>query len=467
MMLHFRHVLAMWGRRFCLALAAILAGAGMARAQTVVDCTSNSGALSNTIFSSGQSYEVQGTCIGHVQVLRGAVLVAIGPAPGGGEIQGTLFVAGAQFSLSNITVDGTGADTSENSGTGILNLADGTSFNNVVVQNFVSGRGVDVDGGNFQMDGGEIIGITDCAIFINSATVVDLSGNVEITGNSLSVDGNAQGGLCVENGGTVKISGANIHGNGGGPAIAAIGGSVIAISGTFSSPANDPTTAKPFTTPAIVVQQGKLTFYGGTVTGGGNASAIYAAPGSSIQMQGATVTDNDANDPTILVANGSALVSLGGNTISNTASGGTAISVTNGSSFQQRLEAALGTYIGNAAQADTITGAGIAEIESSMELGTGASAASTWNGSIDAAQNSSVRMDGGITVNGSVTLAQASNGFFNLGNTGSNVVTGGVLCPFSTNQAAHVTGSAKTVQLSPGGAIAVTFGTAANDCLSF
>jgi hypothetical protein len=384
-----------------------------------------------------------------------------------GKIQGTVTINGSFVTLSSLTIDGTGAT----SDAMIIDDARAVTLNNVIVQNFTPALGIVLsDGAPLTIDGGEITGMANCALLVNGTfgpSSAILTGNVQITGNSLSFDGNDQGGVCVNKGGVVTVQSATLENNGGGPAITVTAGTLSMSSGTVSSPALDPTTSNPFTFPAVVAQEGKLLFFGGTVTGGGNASAIYAAPGSSIQMQGTTVTDNDANDATILVADGSSLASLGGNTISNTASGGTAISVTNGSSFHQRLEAVLGTNIGNTAQADTITGAGIAEIESNIELGTGASAASTWNGSIDAAQNSSIRMDGGITVNGSVTLAQASNGFFNLGNTGSNVVTGGVLCPFSTNQAAHVTGSATTVQLTQGGAIAVTFGTAANNCLRF
>ena len=78
---------------------------------------------------------------------------------------------------------------------------------------------------------------------------------------------------------------------------------------------------------------------------------------------------------------------------------------------------------------DTITGNGSVQIESNMELGTGGTTPSSWTGIITVAQNSSLRMDGGITVTGAVKLTQASNGFFNISNGGQNIVTGGVSCP--------------------------------------
>ncbi len=81
-------------------------------------------------------------------------------------------------------------------------------------------------------------------------------------------------------------------------------------------------------------------------------------------------------------------------------------------------------------------------------------------------QNSAFRMDGGMAISGAVTLQQGSNGFFNNGAGGLNVVSGGVTCPWTTNAAAHVSAPQK-VLLSPSGPQAATIGTVSPDCLTF
>jgi hypothetical protein len=128
-----------------------------------------------------------------------------------------------------------------------------------------------------------------------------------------------------------------------------------------------------------------------------------------------TVTQSDATttDATIFLEDGSVCVSVGGNTITNSASGGVAVAVANASTFRQKIETLLGVPIA----ADTITGKGLVEIESNIELGTGASAPSTWNGNIQVAQNSSLS----VAVGGAVvsSAAGASNAYAPLGSGGT------------------------------------------------
>ena len=213
--------------------------------------------------------------------------------------------------------------------------------------------------------------------------------------------------------------------------------------------------------PVVVVRRGSYDVSNDTITGTGHSNAIFATPGSAIMMQGTTVTQSDAADATVLVADGSTLLSLGGNHIANNATNGIAVSVTNASTFRQRNESGLLIPLA----ADTIAGAGSVQIESNMELGTGATPTS-WTGAIAVAQNSSLRMDGGITVSSTVKLTQASNGFFNVSNTGENIVTGGVTCPATTNPSSHVAGNT-VVLLAHLGASAVTIGNTPPNCLGF
>ncbi len=71
---------------------------------------------------------------------------------------------------------------------------------------------------------------------------------------------------------------------------------------------------------------------------------------------------------------------------------------------------------------------------STVDLGTGiqnSSPSITWTtgaGSISVAQNSSLRLQGGVQINGAIVLGQGSNGFFVELAGGTNAVSGGVSC---------------------------------------
>jgi hypothetical protein len=441
---------------------ALILSAGAVLAQTVVDCTSVPGALV-TFFSGtvtpGTTVQVEGNCTGEVFINN--TTITIEQAGGGGTIEGGLFITGSSVYLVSITLDGTGAD---NRGITMGGPSPGyapafastVSLDDVTIENYPdSGIGGFAPGGSVVISGGAITGNENCGISIYTVANIQVSGTT-ISGNGTDPSDTSPGDQCgihVEGGGSVTLSEATIEGNNG-PALWISQGTVTDTGSALSSPGT-------VTLPAIVVRRGSFDVSDDMIIGTGHSNAIFATPGATITMQGTTVTQSDASDATALIADGSTLLSLGGNTIANGASGGIAIAVSNASTFRERNEASFMIPLA----ADSITGAGSAQIESNIELGTGATP-SSWTGAISVAQNSSLRMDGGITLTGTVSLTQASNGFFNTALGGQNIVTGGVSCPFTTNAGSHVAGNAK-VLLSSGGASAVTIGVTSPDCLAF
>jgi hypothetical protein len=451
--------------RVAAAFFALIAEVWLARpaaATVTVDCTvvngvNNVSGYLQTVLNSngGQTYDIKGTCLGPIAVPANATLDA---DPTGGTIKGHVTFGGAGTVLRGLVIDGTGLNQAE----GVIVYTTGAfvTINNCTIENWVtsgSGDGAVLvfRGGSANIVGGFIENNSGNGLIVADGGTVELGyDNNSGLSAAVVIQNNGSGGIYVNNA-SLDIQNATVQSNQGNGLGASLG-QIAFNAGTIAS-------ASGSGVPAVQLYHSGLVA-SGTITGPGDASAILASSNSSVILEGATITDSDANgnDAVLYLEDGSSAHSFGGNTITNSAPNGNAIVATNGSTFHQRFEAGSG----NTNAADTITGGGTAQVESNIEVGTGAANPSTWNGSIDAAQNSSIRMDGGITVNGSVTFAQASNGFFNLTNTGTNVVTGGVLCPFATNQSAHVTASAKTAQLANGSA-AVTFGSAANDCLNF
>jgi hypothetical protein len=346
-------------------------------------------------------------------------------------------------------------------GTGVQVNGAGTTLLNAANIHANTGAGVIVGrGGNAEIVGGTIANNGADGIDVNAAGI-DFNATYFDASSPTTVTGNGGDGIKAESSSVTASNsdGPTISGNTGGPALQLVQSSAVVKNGggTISSPAG-------LTQPTIAMLHSTIELFGPslTVTGSGNSNAIYAVGNSTVTMHSATATDDDAADATIFVDDGSALFSVGGNTISNTGTSGIAIEVSNESTFHQHIA----TQFGQAAAADTITGTGSDQIESNIELGTGASTPSSWTGAITVAQSSTVRMDGGITVTGTVTITQASNGYFNTAATGQNIVTGGVSCPFADTAGARVAGAAK-VLLSSGGASAVTIGNTSPDCQGF
>ena len=125
---------------------------------------------------------------------------------------------------------------------------------------------------------------------------------------------------------------------------------------------------------------------------------------------------------------------------------------------------------------DQLFGGGQVQLQSTVDLGLGTVSGQpslSWNtgagGPIAIAQNSSFRLEGGVLVTGQVTLSQGSNGFFNTSAGGTNVVTSGVVCPFTAIASAHVV-AGNTNALSPTPNFATSFlsaNPATKQCLPF
>jgi hypothetical protein len=415
-----------------LALAGLLGTAGLGHASITVDCTSNSAALASLFqggVASGTTVLVQGTCVGTVTV--GSSFVTITQAPAGGEIQGSVGIFTQGVTISSITIDGHGATQA-----GIV-YESGSYFstlNDVTVQNFPnSGVTMCCTAISVLITGGTFTNNVNCGIFAIGAgdgfTLSNDSGSTAplITANgAASNPGQPQGGICLQDGALAEITAATVQANARGPALSLIGAGANVTGGTFQSPLGQ-------TFPVVELANGKLNLLNATISGTGASNAIFASPGGSITMQNTTVSQSDAADATILIADDSALVSLGGNTISNSAANGIAVTVANVGTFHERNETAFGIALAK----DTITGFGVVQVQSNMELGTGASVPSMWTGAITVQQNSSFRLDGGITITGGVTILQGSNGFFNKSVGGTNSAT--ITC--AGTDSSHIAGA--------------------------
>jgi hypothetical protein len=306
-------------------------------------------------------------------------------------------------------VDGVGVLANQGSH---LTLGSGNVSNN-------GGGGISVQNGSNASIGANVTGGTPGTL-------------TQITGNGITGSNQAGSGVGAS-GSTITITGATISGNLNGDNLK--GAAVSLMGGTATIKNSSISSVSGLT--AMSINVAELGLQGDTVTGPGNAPAM-AVTGSKVGLSASTIADNDAIDPTILAADGSTLDSSGGNTIcagtlsgpACTPAGGVAITVANDSTFHQV------TNNGTSA-ADKITGAGTVQVQSNMELGTGAAAPSTWTGAITVQQNSSFRLDGGISISGGVTILQGSNGFFNKSATGTNAAT--VTCA-GTNSS-HIAGA--------------------------
>jgi len=309
------------------------------------------------------------------------------------------------------------------------------------------------------------IALTDATLDMDKANITDnLGDGIDASvGSSVTING---GTISANDGGGINVShsvvklrgGLTVSGNSGGPPITALYSSIDEKSGTYTAPG---TLGKP----TLYAYRSNLVLNGTTLSGPNNSNTLGAYGGSSVLLYNTSISSADSTDATLVAADGTTVTSAGKNIIHNT-SNGSVMLVTNAGNFHEETYPALQSSFAFTPGADTITGTGSVQVESNIELGTGAATPSGWTGTITVAQNSAMRMDGGITVTGAVKLTQASNGFFNVSNSGENIVTLGVTCPFTTNASAHVAGNANVLLMS-GGASAVTIGNTSPDCLGF
>jgi hypothetical protein len=482
-----------------LALSLSFVAPAIANTETA-DCTVNSSALvalleSGTV-NAGDTVNVNGTCVGNFALTLPNLTLESGLTGTPGTIQGIVNIQNLGEFIVGLTIDGSGSGggeglrasglalgvqpgsgssvtvtdciienwdiavtvsqgafvilynvTLQNSAQSNLEVEQATVavINGVIEGSGNSNPGVQtipgvqlLQGANASFDGTTIERNAGAGIVLSEGSVLHLGyqGPLDLSEgpyDAVLVTGNQAGGIIATDNSQVFINLAEIHGNTGGPALQLSHSSADINGGTVSS------NAGLLTQPTIVMLRSGLLLYGPsgyplTVTGTGVSPAIYAMGNSTVTMLDTTVTDADAVDAAIVVDDGSALLSEGGNTISNTAANGIAIEALNGSTFHQHIAE---TQFLIPPGADTITGIGTVQVQSNMELGTGGTTPSTWTGAIAVQQNSSFRMDGGITITGGVSLIQGSNGFFNKSAGGTNSVT--VTC--GGTDSSHVAGA--------------------------
>jgi hypothetical protein len=205
-------------------------------------------------------------------------------------------------------------------------------------------------------------------------------------------------------------------------------------------------------------------------------NGVLAGEGSGLVTSGSLIAATAVSSavPVLQASYNSVIGLAGGNLIcSNSCDSstiGTAIQIDHVSTLTQLSPA----MFGYPSAADQIFGNGSVQLQSTIDIGLGPSVALTWTpetgtaatDEINVSQNSSFRLDGGVTINGKVSLGQGSNGFVNASNTGTNSVTEGIICPFTAIPASHLAFSSGT--LSPTPSLSDNYlSTEANTCLSF
>jgi hypothetical protein len=400
------------------------------------------------------AFAIKGTCIGDAFIFNSDAV--IGQDVSGGSIATSLIVEESAVTLNTITLDG--SVNGDNQGIQVNGSAPGgtalkpasVSLTNVTVNGYPD-SGISVHGNStLLMSGGTVSGSKNCGIFADINARVELSG-VEVTGNGTDpADGlpGDQCGIHAEYGATVLLTNSgNIHDN---------NGAALWLSHATADLENSTlSSSSPASFPAIVGQRGSLNLVNDTIAGG-----IFADSGTAITSLGSTISQNTAADPAIFASDGSQFVSLGGNTISNSVSGALALTLQNGSLYHQRDESILFGPL----EPDQIAGSAFVQVQSSLEIGAGLVSGApslVWalptGNCILIQQNSSIRVSGGVEIDGappavctlnggnvstSIVIQQESNGFFNVGIGGTDAFTGGggVSCTFTSFPNAHVAG---------------------------
>lgn len=211
---------------------------------------------------------------------------------------------------------------------------------------------------------------------------------------------------------------------------------------------------------------------------GSPVGAIALSQGSALLAQGATIQALATAAATVAGSDNSVIALAGGNKIcSGSCDGSTSgfgVMVDHVSTLIQVAPAEFGY----AAAQDMLFGNASAQLQSTIDLGLGTvgvsgppslawTTSSVAGGGVFVSQNSSFRLEGGVTIAGpgGLKLSQGSNGFFNVVNGGANSVAGGVTCPFTNIPGAHVAGPAA---VSPALTLSSDFfNTPPNACLPF
>ena len=191
---------------------------------------------------------------------------------------------------------------------------------------------------------------------------------------SVIVESNAGNGIAAFGISAVTIAGGLVQGNGGAQLM--IGdGSEASLAGATVTQTTAPALPMDFAVQAMQSSR-LLLMQGASIAGGAVAGGILAMSSSSLTTIGALVT-NDSGSQAAIEASGSSNVLLAGaNTVANTAANGTAVEIDHSSSLMQLAAAPMSPEFAGApatlaSAADVVTGAGVIQEQSSIDLGMG------------------------------------------------------------------------------------------------
>jgi hypothetical protein len=299
---------------------------------------------------------------------------------------------------------------------------------------------------------GQTVTRFNSAIEVTDASAVTLGTPPVVFGTStnddpVAVTNNAGDGIFASRGGAVVVYAATISGNGQ-KQIRLFNGSSARISGgganpplsVINAPVNSSDEAVGAIASTVLIEQGA------SIVGGSGGSAVALNGGSAGLIQGSQISGGNT---TIQASGTSTLALAGGNLICHGAISGGVCSPTAGTAIVINHVGALIQVNGLAdfnytpAQ-DIVFGTALVQLQSTFDIGAGLISGqpsivwTTGAGGIVASQNSSLRLQGGAQVNGTIALLQGSNGFFNKSQGGSNTVTGGVSCAWTSIPSAHI-----------------------------
>ncbi|HUK60702.1 MAG TPA: hypothetical protein VLV50_15835 [Stellaceae bacterium] len=456
--------------------AALFLLSAPARAQftNTVDCIADDTALQTLLGSNtyqGGSLDIKGTCLGDVTI---AITTSMtGDAMEGGAVNGQIQVYGSGFICTNMVLNGT---------TGLNEAAVWVHEDAAAILQNCSITHADADG---------IYVERQSSLFVFGGSIVNTG-----CGTGAAPNNN---GIEASDGATVTLGESNSSDTGSTPnssnavTISGSCGDNLHVSGGSNLHAFDANIVNSSHNEVYVSDNSTARFLGGSIVGQKETAAwamqavrgsslhleqineppgtlnvanggIFVSRNSTLEMNNTSLSQENASGAVIEASYDSSVVLAGCNDIS-AASGGTAIGIDHSSSLAQLFGSSCS---GTALAGDAITGAGLVQEQSSMDIGVGLVASSPsiiWTGNISAEQNSSFRLSGGVHITGAVLLEQGSNGFFNLANGGANNVDSGVSCPFTTMPASHVSAPQK---VTPNVTVAASLASAASpQCLPF
>jgi hypothetical protein len=311
---------------------------------------------------------------------------------------------------------------------------------------------------------------------------------------SVLVDGSGGDGVLVSIGGSVIFNAANVAGNGGhqislqGGSSARLSSSNVTVGLLDVENSNDPcSTEHGVACLSAIEATGSSTVRienGATVDAstdsGSVVSAVVVNQGSALLAHAASLLSAATAPSTVSATENSVIALAGGNTF---CSGGCTASTTGNVVVLDHVSTLIqvaASLFGYTAAQDALFGNATVQLQSTVDLGLGLISSApglawtlqnTPNNGITVAQNSSFRLQGGTTFSnsGGIQLEQGSNGFFNTSAGGTNVVSGGVICPFTNIASAHVV-APNTNALNPIPPIATSFDSAnaaLHQCLPF